>query len=134
MSKIPIHTEVDTQTLLAGIAKLKVKDLEDLVRALNAIIVQKKSKDKSWQVKVLLGKVNDTTLPKAKRDRYLDLAAKLQNGTLPEVEHTEYMALANEDELIRNERVKLLIELAHLRDISLAELMRELGLTLPGSA
>ena len=67
-------------------------------------------------------------LPREKRALYLQLAQKLENDSITEPERQHFLQLTEEEETLRNERVKMLIELAQLRSISLNQLMEELGL------
>jgi hypothetical protein len=72
--------------------------------------------------------INQTALNSDQRARYSELAEKLALEKISEAEHTEFMALVELDEQLRNDRVKYLIELSHLRNISLPQLMSDLGL------
>lgn len=132
MSKVQVQTEIDTQALLAGAAKLKVKELEEFIRDLHGLVTRKKTEDKTHNEKVLLSQINQTVLEKKKRERYFELAQKLSEETINPIERQEFLTLTSEEENLRNTRVKLMIELAQLRNIPLTQLMEEIGLTPPG--
>ena len=132
MSKIQqIHSMTDIKALLAAATAMKIQELESLMRELNGVLHQKKSKDKTYREKELLRLINEAILDKEKRERYWQLALQLEEGTMPAAEHAEFMQLVEQEELLRNTRVKLLIELAQLRNMPLPQLMEEMGLNSP---
>ena len=133
MSKISIQTEVDLKTLISSVATLKLKDLESFAQELNAIITRKKSKSKSFRDAELLSLHNQTILTKVKRERLSDLIQKMESETMTERERKELLVLTKEEEKLRNERVKILIELSQLRSIPFPQLMKDLGLNPPGN-
>ena len=76
----------------------------------------------------LLLQIHQTVLPKEKRLQYLALVEKLEQETISEEERERCLALAAEDDKLRNERVALMIQLAELRGVSFNQLMVDLGL------
>jgi hypothetical protein len=70
-------------------------------------------------------------LPAETWQRYHDLVAKRRAEALTSEEHQELMALTNEVELWNARRVELVSALARLRNLPLARMMDELGLTTP---
>ncbi len=126
--KIQIQSEIDTQILLNGVAQMPLNELEYFVQELNALITRKKTNNKTYRERSLLTKINQTVLPKNKIERYISLHHKLESETLTESEHSEFMDLVAQDEEQRNQRVKYMIELAQLRNITLSQLMQTLGL------
>jgi hypothetical protein len=128
MSKIQIQSEIDAQSLLTSISQVSVNELEFFFREINALITRKKATDKDYRDRALLTKINQTVLPKIKAERYMSLHQKLEYETLSETEHKEFMDLVHQEEILRNKRVKYLIELAQLRAITLPQLMQSLGL------
>lgn len=78
--------------------------------------------------RVLLRLINDTVLSPEKRALYLELVQKLEKDTISEQERQHFLELTEEEEDLRNERVKLLIELAQIRNVPLNQVMEELGL------
>jgi hypothetical protein len=126
--KIQIQSEIDTQILLNGVAQMPLNELEYFVQELNALITRKKTNNKTYRERSLLTKINQTVLPKNKIERYISLHHKLESETLTESEHSEFMDLVAQDEEQRNQRIKYMIELAQLRNITLSQLMQTLGL------
>ena len=128
MTKIQIHTEIDTQGLLASISQIPVNELENFVQELNAVITRRKTNNKEYRERALLSQINKAILPNNKAERYVSLHLKLEAETLTESEYQEFMDLVAQEEILRNERVKYLIELAQLRAVTLPQLMNSLGL------
>lgn len=122
------QSDIDTQSLLLGVSQMPINELEYFARELNALITRKKALDPKNQEKALLHKINQTVLPDKKAERYALLIQKLEPDTMTETEHAEFMDLVTEEEALRNERVKYLIELAQLRNMPLLQLMDSLGL------
>lgn len=128
MSKAQTQSAFDTKDALSRASDLGVQELEDFVRDLNRVIFQKKAADKTFRQRELLRLINQTVLPKEKRALYTQLVQKLEGDTISESEHRHFLELTEEEEALRNERVKLLIELAQLKNIPLNQLLLELGL------
>lgn len=122
---------MDAQTLLKDVSQMPLPEIESFVQALNALITQKKATNKSYQERLLLRKINETNLGELKTKLYQNLAHKLEMETITDSEYAEFMQLTEEEELIRCERLKYLVELAQLRSITLPQLMDNLGLNRP---
>ena len=128
MTKIQVQTEIDAVGLFNGISQMSLNELENFARELNALITRRKTDDTSSREKSLLRNINQTALPQNKAERYADLIQKLEADSITKTEHVEFMDLVTEEEALRNERVKYLIELSQLRNITLPQLMTNLGL------
>ncbi len=115
--------------LPTGLTDLSLPELESLAKELNAVIaLKRKVSEKSGGGELLL-QLNTTILKPEERSRYWVLAEKLEADNLTEVEHQEFMKLADKDEKLRNKRLMLLIELAQQRNVPLPKLMEDLGIT-----
>lgn len=128
MSETQAQSAFDVEAILAKAASMNVQELEDFARKLNRVIFQKKSADTILRQKELLRLINQTALPREKRALYLQLVQKLENDSITEQERQHFLRLTEEEEALRNDRVKMLIELAHLKNIPLNQLLEELGL------
>ena len=120
---------MDTQSLLSNADQMPVTELEAFVQQLNALITRKKTTDKNLRDTILLDKINQTVLDKTKRERYQSLIYRMEMETISDIEHTELLKLVEQEEKIRVKRLKYLIELAQLRNITLPQLMKTLELT-----
>ena len=122
---------MDTQVLIQGVAEMPISEMERFVQQVNALIVQKKTTDKNYRERFLLGKINQTVLSKEKIERYQKLVQKLEAETISKAEYKEFMKLTELEEQIRYERLTYLVELAQLKSITLPQLMDNLGLNQP---
>ena len=134
MTKIQIQTEIDAQTFLSSVSQIPVNELEYFVRELNVLITRRKESNKEYRDRALLSKINRAVLPKGQTERYVNLHLKLEAETISESEYQEFMDLVAQEELLRNERVKYMIELSQLRSVSLPQVMNSLGLNFPTNA
>lgn len=120
---------IDSQSLLNNAAQMPVLELERFLREANALLFRKKIKDKKLRERQLLYKINSTVLNSFQIARYHTLSEKLHLGTIEDTETLEFEELANQEEKLRNQRVKYMIELSQLRETSLLQVMESLGLT-----
>ncbi len=119
---------IDSQSLLRDADRMPVTELERFLKDINALLRRKKTQDKALRERQLLHKINRTVLNAIQTERYHILVEKLELGTMTDTEHSEFGLLADHEEKLRNQRVKYMIELAQLRDISLSQVMTSLGL------
>ena len=122
---------MDAQSLLYNASQMPVTELESFIYQLNALVTRKKTPDNNLRDTVLLDKINRTVLEKSKRARYQTLIYKLEMETISDTDHAELEALVEEEEKIRVKRLKYLIELSQLRNVTLPQLMKTLELTKP---
>ncbi len=120
---------VDSQSLLNNAAQMPVLELERFLREANALLFRKKIKDKKLRERQLLYKINSTVLNSFQITRYHALSEKLHLGKIEDIETLEFEELANQEEKLRNQRVKYMIELSQIREITLLQVMEGLGLT-----
>jgi hypothetical protein len=119
---------IDSQSLLRDADKMPVTELERFLKDINALLRRKKTQDKTLREGQLLHKINKTVLDAEKAARYQVLIEKLELGTMSDAEHLELDILGNQEEKLRNQRVKYMIELAQLRAVTLPQIMESLGL------
>jgi hypothetical protein len=128
MESVMIASQTKPLAWLPNIAELPVSELEVYLVEISALIRRKQTIDTNVRERVLLDKISQTVLSKKKAERYQILVEKLEFEAITDVEHAEFMQLANHEEKLRNQRLKYLIELAQLRAVSLPQLMVDLGL------
>jgi len=73
----------------------------------------------------LLQKINQA-LPAEMQQKYNNLSAKMRSQTITPEEHQDLLKLIDVVEKADGDRLQNLIQLSHLRNISLAELMEQL--------
>ncbi len=128
MQAVQTSSTIDNQSLLLDVAKMPVPELERFIKEINALLRRKKTQDKALRERQLLDKINRTVLNASQTERYDILIDKLQIGTMTDAEHLEFGILANNEEKLRNQRVKYMIELSQLREVTLPQVMESLGL------
>jgi hypothetical protein len=119
---------IDSQILLRNIDRMPITEIEHFLKDINALLRRKKTQDKALRERQLLHKINLSVLDDTKVNRYHVLVEKLELSTITDAEHIEFDILANQEEKLRNQRVKYMIELAQLRAVSLSQVMESLGL------
>ena len=120
---------IDRQSLLNNAAQMPVLELERFLREANALLFRRKTKDKKLRERKLLYKINSNVLDSLQIVRYHVLSEKLHSNTINGVEMLELEELSNQEEKLRNYRVKYMIELAQIRETTLLQVMESLGLT-----
>jgi len=132
MSTVQIISEVniDLDKILDGMAQLDLPELERFAFHVNSLIARRKAPSLPKREAELLQQIN-RGLPVTVRDRYAILNEKLLDETLTAEEHQEFSALVDQIEQSDVERLKHLIELAQLRNLSLDALMEQLGIRRP---
>ena len=128
MSEASAQSVLSAHGFPSGLSDLPLSALEHLAQELDAVIAQKRKTDRKPSEGELLLQINTTVLNAEERSRYWVLSDRLEADFLTDLEHQEFMELVDKDENLRNNRLKLLIELAQMRNISLPKLMENLGL------
>ncbi|NCO39387.1 MAG: STAS/SEC14 domain-containing protein [Armatimonadetes bacterium CG_4_10_14_3_um_filter_66_18] len=119
--------------LLRGAERLSAPQLDAFVCRVVALRAQRFAPSLPRDEADLLTKVN-RALPPAAQRRFDELVAKRQAETLTENERHELVELTDLAERTDAERVKCLVELAHLRGTTLPTLMDDLGIRPPTHA
>ncbi|NER07978.1 MAG: hypothetical protein F6K17_38225 [Okeania sp. SIO3C4] len=113
--------------ILAAVSKLEDDELDLLYFYINERKRNSESKVLPPSESGLLEEINQG-FPQEKRERYHLLRDKQLNETILDEELDELVALSDEIEEFDAVRLEKLMELARLRNTSLAELSEELGL------
>ena len=129
MSKVQVtsHLEIDIDEMLKGVAQLEPNELEQVVNKLLALQARQRAISLSKTETDLLEQINQG-LPQTVHLRYDELAAQLQEETITPPEHDELLRLTDQIEQADVERLRALIALAQLWQVSLDTLMDQLGL------
>lgn len=129
MTSVQITSQVNIglDQLLNGVAQLETTDLEQFVGQINVLLAQRKVPSLPRRETELLELINQG-LPEAIQSRYDALQAKLNDETIAPDEHQELLALIDPVEQATVDRLRSLIELSQLRQVSLDELMTQLGI------
>jgi hypothetical protein len=122
--------KIALEQLLSGVAQLETADLERLAEQVNLLLAQRKLPNLPQIETELLQKINHG-LPEVTQHRFDELRAKLRQGTINSQEHQELLALVDIVEQADAERLQHLIQLSQLRQVSLSDLMHQLGIHPP---
>lgn len=122
-------SELNFKAYLNKFTQFKIKQLEALIRELNILLLRKKNQNDNFDERALISKLNRTVLSKEKRALYQVYSKKVEEEKLTATEKIAFDKLTEEAEILRNERLRILIDLSRLRSVSLSTLMTDLGLT-----
>lgn len=118
-----------SQVLVAA-EKLTNSELRKLVSELLALRAQREAPILPTEEAELIQAIN-RGLPEELLKRYHDLIEKRLDETLTDAEHEEFMRLNKQVEALNVERVSNLVSLAKLRQLTLPDLMQQLGIPEP---
>ncbi len=111
------------------VEKWETSDVEQLLQAVSGVLVRRKLQTLPSRESELLLQINEAAFSPESAKRYKALRKKLQSETITEVEHSDLLLLSQKQEKHNVERLRCLIELAQIRNLSLDDLMEQLGLT-----
>lgn len=126
MPTVQLTADLSTEELLHAIDQLDAEELDTFVTRVLALRARRRSRRLDTEAE-LLQQIN-RGLPREVQQRYEALIEKRDARTLSPEEHSELLQLTDRAEQADGERLEALIELARLRQISLEELLRDLGL------
>ena len=126
--KSEVNIEIDE--LIGGVSQLATRDIEQLLSALSIMLAQRKVSSLPARESVLLQKIAESVADTV-QDRYDMLQAKLLTEQITLDEHAELLDLIDIVEQADADRLQALIELAQLREITLDEVMAQLGIHPP---
>lgn len=127
MPTIQIEANLSSEQLLNAARQMSGQELTQFVERVLALRAQRAAPLLPAAESELLLKINHP-LPAELQQRYDELLARRDARALSPAEHQELLQLTDQVELLEAERMAHLIELARLRQVSLEELMRQLGL------
>lgn len=119
--------QVDTEQLLHAALQLPRSELDQFVTRLLVLRIQHDTPRLTQGEAELLLKINED-LPPAVQQRLDELISKRQTQSLTPAEHQELLHLTEQSEKVDADRMQPLLALAALRNVSLDEVMRQLGI------
>lgn len=117
---------VEINKVLNNVSKLEESDLERFLMQVGVLLARKKASSLPKEESYLLKKINNS-LPEFTRIRYQTLRKKQQDHNLSSNERIELLDLVEVVENADVERLKAMITLSQLKEISLDALTKELG-------
>lgn len=125
--QVTSQIEIDLDEVLKSVAQLDPHELEQVVNQFIALQARRRAASLSPAETELLQQINQG-LPSTLRSRYTKLNAKLHDETITPAEHEELLQLTDQIEQADAERLRHLIALAQLRQVSVETLMDQLGI------
>lgn len=122
---------IKIEEILQGIAHLNVTDLEEFSKEVTSILQKKKAPILKEKEEVLIEKIVNGGPSEKFRKRQRILLKKSVEGTITKKEHEEALAMIPIASKWDLERIKLMLELAKLRNITLEEVRTSLKITPP---
>lgn len=117
-------------TLFHEAERLDNRSLDTFIEHILSLRVQRKTSDKQKEEADLLQKINKS-LSIQEIDRFNFLNEKHSEEDITEQEYAEYLVLIKKIEKLNVKRLKYLISLAQLRNRTVLEVMKQLGLSNP---
>jgi Rad3-related DNA helicase len=117
-------------TLFHEAERLDNRSLDTFIEHILSLRVQRKTSDKQKEEADLLQKINKS-LSIQEIDRFNFLNEKHSEEDITEQEYAEYLVLIKKIEKLNVKRLKYLISLAQLRNVTVLEVMKQLGLSNP---
>jgi hypothetical protein len=130
MSVIQVEVTLSPQDLLRAAEQLDTPELNRLVEAILGLKARRQAPVLSEAETRWLEQINQG-LPAATQARYQDLIEKRLAETLTPAEHQELLQMTAQVEAMNVKRIESLAGLARLRQVSLPQLMDELGIASP---
>lgn len=127
MPTIQIEANLSFEQLLNAARQMSRQELAQFAERVLLLRAQREARVLPSAEAELLLQINHP-VPAAMQDRYDELLKRRDARTLSTAEQEELLQLTDQIELLEAERVKHLIELARLRQVSLDEVMKQLGL------
>jgi hypothetical protein len=133
MPVIQLEAQLSSAQLLQAVELMPSEELDQFVERILLLHAQRSATHLKHTESELLLQIN-RGIPPELRERYEALSAKRQAETLNSEEYAELLRLTGQIEQLDAVRLTALAELARLRQTSLAELMRTLGIQPPDYA
>ena len=113
--------------LVKAANQLNESDLNRFLQQVVTLRTQRKASVLSVEEAQLLAKINQA-IPATLQEQYQRLRTKREEESLTSQEHSQLIELNKQIEQLSAERLEALATLAQLRQVSLSELMSQLGL------
>jgi hypothetical protein len=126
MPTLKIEAQISTLDLLQAVQQLSQPELDNFVEQVIQFKAQKNAPNLSKQESELLLKINQD-LPRELQQQYQILIEKRNQETLTESEYEQLLELTDKVEKYQSQRLEYLTQLAQIRQISLSDLMTEMG-------
>jgi hypothetical protein len=121
------HSDILLHDVEQSIAALQTSDLERFILNIRQLAAARTVPHLDKKETKLLKAINNS-IPSEQLERYKDLLEKIQEGTLTSIENEEFLSLNEKIEQLNVNRMKSIIALARLRNVTVPSLMAQLNL------
>jgi len=126
-----LQVELPPNELIKAVEQLSLPDLEQFSKQVTHLVAQRRAPVLPKQQAELLQKINQSVLSSEKQARCDELLGKRMEETITPVEMDELILLTDQLEALNVERISALAKLAQIRQTTLSNLMKDLGLMEP---
>ena len=119
---------IGVKEILHGISTMETKDLELFFKEVGSILARRKNNVLPKKESDLFLVINQPSLNDEETKRADYLYEKLQAESISEAEQSELRKYIQRQEAFRVKRLQALIELSQIRNVSLDQLMKDLGI------
>lgn len=123
---------LSVHTLVHEAERLDNRSLDTFIDTIISLRVRRGTPNKQKEEALLLEKINKS-LPLKQVERLRTLNQKRVDSGITEQEYSELLVLLEKTEKLNVSRLKHLTALARLRDVSVRELMNQLGIISPNN-
>jgi hypothetical protein len=127
MPTIPLQANLSTDDLIRAVDQFSPGELDDFVRRVLVLRARRQVRSLPAAEAGLLQRINQG-LTSEQQARYRALIDRRDARTLTAQEHEELLRLTDQMEQAEADRAAALVELAQLRQVSVAQLLRDLGI------
>lgn len=127
MATVQLQTEISIDSLLQGVQNLDSDTLEQFADKVLLLRAARRAQSLSVDEVLLLKEIN-AHLSEATQLRFAELKSKRQAEELTEAEHEELLEIVDQVEQRDVDRLQALTALAQLRNVTVRDLMQQLGL------
>ncbi len=127
MATIQISADLTPDTILEAVKQFSPQELDEFTLKVQTLRAQRTTPHLAQKEAELLKQINKG-MPQDVLRPLQELKSKMEAGTLTESEHATYLQLTETLEQYDVQRLECLIELAQLRNQTVAELIDSLGL------
>ena len=129
MPKLQLTSQIELELdeILNSVSLLDTATLEQFTEKVLALRANRYAPSLRASEAKLLQKIN-LSVPVAVRERFNHLNEKLHNEVITPEEHQELLQLVEQIEMADVARLKAMVELARLRNVSVDTLMQQLGI------
>ena len=130
MPTVQLEAHLSSNKLLEAVEQLSISELADFVNDVMALRARRIAPNLPRRESELLQKINEG-VPDSIQTRFDELRHLQEEDKLTETSHAELMRLIEQIENIDAQRIQYLAELAQLRQMTVRDLMAELGIKPP---